>query len=242
MSLFLTGAILTSSIIYAGIPVNALTEEQPQQIFYEAIDYANARLKKKNAVAVFKNQLPEEPLTPWIDANRNLLLGVQIHGREEPIDIIYLKTLDGNCIKTSQILGYEIIQKVEQHLLAKTIKEILISESGSKFDTRALTKNKISIDLEGYIRVNDHRLVVLTSQGAVEIQAKQLRSYTILRFIEENGIIRIFDDFDLLRQDNRGMYLDPEKLHDKFIVIQRDELTAKTKEHLAEVLKTIPSP
>lgn len=69
-----------------------------------------------------------------------------------------------------------------------------------------------------------------------------LRSYTILRFIEEEGSIRIFDDYDLQRSDHKGMYVNLQEFHDGMLVLQRDVLTNSLKQRLQEILTAIPTP
>ena len=158
---------------------------------------------------------------------------------EELIDIVYLQCATGDALKTFNQLGEEILKKVAQHLAAKKTAGICISASGSKFDTRGLTKNKVSIDSAGYLTVNGQRITVFLGEKYIELLAERLRGYTILRFIEEEGAIRIFDEYDLMRADKKGMYID---LKGPSPVIKRDELTDKMKEHLREILGRIPRP
>jgi hypothetical protein len=214
-----------------------VTGYSTDEIFHKAIQRANAHLEQRRVA--FHQQITPQSATSYIDPNHDILL--KIDG-EELIDIISLKTVDGQGIKTSEVLGAEILKKVHQHCIAKKTEGILFSASGSKLDVRALKENRVSIDAEGYLRINDYRLVLLSGPIPVILQAQQLRSYTIVRFIEEKGTIRIFDDYDLQRPDNKGMYVNLEELHEGMLVVHRDLLTDSLKQRLREILKSIPVP
>jgi hypothetical protein len=259
IALSLAGILLTtaavSQSVSQGIPISELTEVQPYQILYDALLSANEQLKGENVSVLFKDHIPQQPVASGIDCSRNILLGIQKDGREELIDIVYMKSLDENFIKPVDVLAEEIVRKVKQHLLAKQAEGILFSASGSKFDPRKLTKNTFGIDQEGYIRVNNNRVAYLTGEGYRVIKAEVLRSYTITRLIEEGEIIRFFDDYDPVRRNNRGMFIDPTKLQQLvhtqldegsrkdaknydggYVLIGRDELTIETKQRLQKIL------
>jgi hypothetical protein len=79
--------------------------------------------------------------------------------------------------------------------------------------------------------------------------------------INEGGKVRLFDDYDLFRENKKGMLVDASKIHKiaanqlveksredaknysgEYVLIERDEITKNTKEHLYEVLLKISSP
>lgn len=247
--------ITLNKFINSGIPLIELTKNQHQQIFDEAIKLANKELEKENAVLFFKNQVPVDPVTTTIDFKRNILLGIKIGEQEEPIDIIDIKALDEVSIKPKDALAEEMIQKVRQHLLAKKTEGIAISSSGSKFDTRKLQNHTFEIDAQGYARIDDKRIVTPTQNGQWVLKAQSLRSYTILRLVEDDQKVRLFDDYDLVRQNNKGMFVEPAKVNKfalseieegarkdaeiyegGYLSLGRDEMTQDLKNRLTEVL------
>lgn len=241
-ALLLVGALTLGTATVHCSPENTAPERDMHTVFHDALRYANQRLEKEGITVFLKHQVPQAPKSASIDPERNLLLGIEIDGVEEPIDIVHLKGPDQTVLKTDAALGTEIVKKVKQHLLAKKTASIFISGSGSKLDTRALKENRVSIDPEGYLNINDHRILALFGKEPTEFHADWLRSYSIMRFVEMDGVVRIFDEYDLLRADKKGMYVDPHKHHGSYLVIQRDQLSDAMKARLQKVLASIPAP
>ena len=98
-----------------------------------------------------------------------------------------------NGFKTSEVLAKEITAKLEQHLAAKMNPKILISSSGSKYNVENLTHNIVSIDAQGYLRVNDIRL---WAQKGGPLKASSFRSDEIIGMEELEGRINFTDKKD----------------------------------------------
>lgn len=242
-----------------GEDVNA---EQIDNLFKSALNQANGLLAKEGVNVFFEQHVPKDPIPKWIDHKRNLLLGISQGTHKEPIDIIDMKEIDETLLKSADTLAKEIVLKVKQHLAAKKTQGILISSSGSKFDIRKLTKHQVAIDTQGYLRIDDTRLAYPTQKGNWILKAENLRSYTIIRVIEEKeGIIRLFDDYDLKRANNLGMITNLSKIitlatkelleesqgdandyNGKYFIVERDTLTWETKQGLLDMLNTFASP
>lgn len=138
----------------------------------------------------------------------------------------------------------------------------MISSSGSKFDVRQLKDHSLNIDQQGYLRVDNNRVVFSAAEkGFLVIKAENLRSYTIIRVLAEDGRIQFFDDYDLVRRDNEKMFIDIGKAHQlvvnlfckdsaedaktfpgEYVFLWRDNFTAEEKKHLSEILKTYQIP
>ena len=244
--------------------MEALKEEEAYYIVHQAIENANKLLDGNEVAVVFIQQLsPEPPERPkLLDARYNMLLGIRMNGQEEPIDMIDLKALDEISIKSEDDLATEIVHKVKQHLAAKKMAEIIFSTSGSKFDTRLLKNHTVSIDEADYLTVDNHRIAIETSNKEYWVlKAPNLRSYTIARLINEGDKVRIFDDYDLVRENKTGMLIDVSKVHNlaieqlversrpsaesysgEYVLVERDEITQHTAHRLYEILSKIPAP
>ena len=241
-----------------GVSAAQLSQQMIHDQFYEALEKVNLEVQKRCDVsAIFIEHAPKEPASTYVDPTRNLLLGIAHEGASEPISILDLKALDGS-IKTVEDLVLEISFKVEQHLTAKKTAGILFSASGSKFDTRKLDEKwQAAIDQQGYFTINDNRLVYTVPDGRfLPIKADRLASYTQFRLVfEEPNKIRLFDDYDFIRPDHRGMLINVEKIHQiavsqlvkgfeedaksykgDYYLLERDTLTDPKKEHLYGVL------
>lgn len=254
--------IATSPFARRGVPLSSLVPSEIDTYFKDTLAFANDMLKKRGIEVVFLGHTPQEPQLEYIDHNRDLLLGIKQTGvdGEEPIDIIDLKALQTNEIKTSIDLFRELERKIDQHLAAKTTSGIVFSSTGSKFDTRPLQNHTFSIDAMGYVRIDSHRLAMKTpKEEFLIVPAGMLRSYTILRLIEEGSeCVRITDDHDIVREDGRGMYVDLSKIHQisadrllprsqedaqsyegNYLLIERDSLSQEKKEQIYTVLQTL---
>ncbi|HEY2811045.1 MAG TPA: hypothetical protein VGJ00_06640 [Rhabdochlamydiaceae bacterium] len=234
ISVLLAGVLGLASITKEDTPP-LQSNEQIHLCFYHALNLANQELEKDAISVNLKKQIPEEPKSALIDPTRNQLLEIQQEGQREPIDIVSLQCTNTGAIKTAEELGKEIVHKVNQHLIAKKIAGICFSASGSKLDVRALKENRVAIDSEGYLTANGRRVLAMIKEKPEELQAERLRSYTILRFIENDGVIRIFDEFDLVRPDSKGMYID---LSGPAPCIKRDQLSDKIKQDLKKACAT----
>lgn len=201
-------AIGISTVIPVQYPAQGGPVSEAQEVFERAFQEANALLASRGIQVVMKQQLPLEPRSAAVDYTRNLLLAIVQEGEERLIDILDLKALDEVSLKSPAFLRDEIVQKVEQHLLAERTPGILISKSGSKFDVRTLAHHTLGIDKEGFLTLNERRLL----SGTWKIPAEVLRSYTIIRFVEENGVVVPFDDYDLARANHKGASIDPSKV------------------------------
>ena len=134
---------------------------------------------------------------------------------KEPIDIA-LEYQDGQLIPIDMInvisyVGYSpekgrlssgftdpsalaetLVSKVKNHLAALDNVSVLISNVGSKYNTELLQNNTLSIDEQGFLRVNGC-LVLTFYQGTPSIlNASDLRSSDIMRLDESPSGDRIF--------------------------------------------------
>ncbi len=236
--------------------IEALKEEETYNTVHQAIEISNKSLDADEVSVVFIQQLssqpPEKP--KLLDARYNMLLGIRVGDQEEPIDMIDLKALDEVSIKSVDDLAKEIVHKVKQHLVAKKIAEIIFSTSGSKLDTRLLKNHTVSIDAADYLTVDNCRIVVETSNKEYWVlQAPNFRSYTIVRLINEGNKIRVFDDYDLFRENKKGMLIDASRVHHlaieqlversrpsaesyngEYFLVERDEITQPIAHRLYE--------
>lgn len=156
---------------------------------------------------------------------------------ERPIDIIDPKALDETSLKSKEELVTEIINKIDQHLLAEKTEGIFISSSGSKFDVRNLKDHHFDIDPEGYIRIDGYRICVNRGENRyIILKAEQLRSYTIHRLVKEGEGVRSFDDYDVVRLNGGGMFIDTTKTikidQENFFPLLRDSLTPELRDNL----------
>ncbi len=244
-----------------GTPVSKTTD--CQNFLDEILSKVNEVLNREDLHVQFLAHVPDQPSVTGIDPMRNLLLSLRSQGREEPIDILDLKALDEASLKPLELIVVEVIAKVYQHLSAKKTEGIIFSSSGSKFDLRKLKKGDAAIDDKGYLTIYGKR-VVMSSQDeqVVPIKAERIRSYTIIRLIQDERFrIRICDDYDLIRLNEKGMYIDPAGVHTfalekiasafrddakdyngKYLEVSRDRLTPSLKDKLLKKMLEFPSP
>ena len=241
-----------------GTPRNELLPAQVQERFDEALRLANAELGEDTTVC-FISQWPKEPVGDFLDPDRNVLLGVSTNEGDEPIDIIDLKGLDETTIKPVDALAHEMVLKVTQHLVAKRMEGIFISRMGSKFDSRCLTQHRFGCDEKGYLLLEGCRILYQQGREFRVIKAEVFHSNTICRLIEEAGGVRLFDDYDLVRRNCRGMFISTtghmrvyaDRLTDVFradavgyqgdyLQLERDELTEEVKARIIECYRQFP--
>jgi hypothetical protein len=238
--------------------IETLKEEEAYHMVNQAIDISNKLLDADEVSVIFIQQLsPQPPEKPKVlDARYNMLLGIRMGDQEEPIDMIDLKALDEVSIKSVDDLAKEIVHKVKQHLAAKKVAEIIFSTSGSKLDTRLLKNHTVSIGAFDYLTVDHRRIAVETGNKEYWVlKAPHFRSYTIVRLINEGNKIRVFDDYDLFRENKKGMLIDVSKVrhlaieqlversrpaaesyNGEYFLVERDEITQNIARHLCEVL------
>ncbi|MCI0381516.1 MAG: hypothetical protein L0207_00465 [Chlamydiae bacterium] len=247
----------SAQFVHHGVDLNLYTPLEIKRILEVAIVHANYELKEQGVVVFFKEQVPEEK-TGSFDPKCNTLLGIKRATEEELIDIIDVKALDEKSIKPVENLKQEIVQKAKQHLFAKKTHGIFISGSGSKFDTRKLTKHTFAIDAKGYMTINDFLITFLINNKYLIIKAAQVRSYIIIRIVEEEGNkVRFVDEYDLVRRNSQGMVIqmgmthqfttdcfieeyreDAKAYNGVYLLLQRDKLTESAKKKLHKVLST----
>jgi hypothetical protein len=239
--------------------ITEMTNDQCQIFLNDVLKEANKILNEEGWHVLFLEHVPSQPLVRGIDPKLNLLMGIRSNEGTEPIDIFDLKALDEQSLKPKELLIEELIAKVRQHLTAKKTQGIIFSKSGSKFDSRNLDKHHVAIDDKGYLTFNDRRVVFISDKGWSPLKAERLRSYTIVRLVEENDRVRIFDDYDFIRHNEKGMFIDfqlmkvpseglgPDQQDGKnydgyYFRVQRDILSQPLKEKLIEEIHKFPDP
>jgi hypothetical protein len=250
-------------VAHAQKKIETLKKEEAYDTVNQAIEISNKLLDAKVSVVFIQQLSPQPPQTPkLLDTRYNMLLGIREGHHEEPIDMIDLKALDEISIKSVDELAEEIVHKVKQHLAAKKIVGIIFSTSGSKLDTRLLKNHTVSIDAADYLAVDHRRVVVETdNKEYCVLKAPTFRSYTIFRLINEGNKVRIFDDYDLFRENKKGILIDVSKVHNLtieqlversrpsaetykggYFLLERDEITQPTTHRLYEILSEISPP
>jgi len=157
------------------------------------------------------------------------------------IDIVTPRTDEGTDIKSQDILVAEIRAKVQQHLAAVKAASILVSTLGSKYDTSQLQAHACGIDSEGFLLIDQHRVVY---NNSFCIQAEQLHSYTILRLIESEGGIHITDEYNSMRSDFLGMFIRCTEVTFEgkaCYTLERPTLSLTERTHLHQILHTFPT-
>ncbi|MBS0604274.1 MAG: hypothetical protein JSS60_04460 [Verrucomicrobia bacterium] len=248
--------------LHGTVSIGANPFDQSQKLLDSALERANAVLEKKGLKVVFLKQIPIDPHVQGINPQRDILLGIRGKEGQGPLDIIDLKALDEVSLKPAELLGEEIIAKVEQHFAARKTQGILFTSSGCKLDGRRLSGYEISIDEQSYLRIDGKRIFVPSDEGAVPLKSMKLRSYTILRFaLDKEQKLRIFDDHDLVRLNNKGMFVDPtaiinlsiekiapvyqpeaESYQGSYFQLERDSLSEEVKSELLKILQEFPPP
>lgn len=243
------------------ISIDQMSYEKTDTFLKEVLKKANEALEKRGVEVVFLDHVPHQSSINGVDPKQNLLLGISSTERTEPIDILDLKALDEQSLKPVDLLAEEVIAKAEQHLAAKKTDGILCSSSGSKFDIRRIENHRVSIDSKGYLTIDEKRIYTMLDKSYMPIKAERLRSYTILRFVQENEKrIRVIDDYDFIRLNSKGMYFDlapkilspnnvieelkqdAKEYYNYYYEVERDVLTPSMKDKLlAEVIK-FPAP
>jgi len=120
------------------------------------------------------------------------------NGTKESLDFVNVVSWTGydpsigrltTGFKTPEILAKEIIEKLEEHLTAKSNPHILISVEGSKYNVEHLKINKVTIDRYGYLRINDIRLWSLKGGP---LKASALRSSKVMNLSETHKVNSIY--------------------------------------------------
>jgi hypothetical protein len=246
-----------------GVPFES--DEQCHAIFFKALNLANERLKNEGIVISFARQIPmKSEEGPYIDHSRNIVLKGKHDGKEFLMDIIDSKALNESTLKPEDNLAEEMVGKTKQHIAAMKTEGILISEMGWKIDTR--NYDKVAIDAEGYLTIAEKRLLSLQPSGEYYVaKAGFFHSYSICRIVvtetESGTEVRLFDEYDLVRENEKGMYILLDKTmkvgasqlmqqcraaaegyKGEYLSIERDTPTKERKEELYQILVKLPYP
>lgn len=196
-----------------------------------------------------------------IEPQYNQQLGLKIGSEVEEMGMVDPKTIDGKHLKSPEVLAEEIARQVRLHLTAKKVDEIIKFQNGYKLDTRLLKQHVITLDDDGFLNVNGLRLVAKVETGFWPLRAQVFRSSSIGRWINEGDDIRVFDEFDLIRPDRKGMLIQLSKIHriavDQLVEqhreegakysglyygVERDILTDRQIESLTKISQEFPEP
>lgn len=237
-------------------------DEMIDALFREALKQVNEELKSLEVTVFFMGHDLAKPVPALVNYRENLILGIEYKGQKRPISIFDLKALDEKSIKTVEDQVNEMKNKVLQHLAATKTKGILFSSTGTKFDSRVLQGHQVLIDEKDYLIVDGHRIAYPIPNGSfLVLKAGRLASYTMIALVNEDPKrIRMVDSYDLVRLDNRGMYINVETVHQiaveallkesqeeaigytaGYYLFGRDQFTDQLKERLYNVLTSLPS-
>lgn len=183
-----------------------LSPVEAGHVITDALDIVN---KEENAIEVV---YIGQPIGALEQTDSNLMIAPKEpldlaikygDGTLEPFDFINVVPWVGYDAQTGRIttgfkdpqeLAQEILTKLEQHLNAKENPDILISSSGSKYNIQNLQENTLTIDDEGFLRVNDKRLWIPRKDEP--LLASSLRSATVIHVEEKGGKILFIDKKD----------------------------------------------
>jgi hypothetical protein len=178
----------------------SISEEAKEVLFLENMN---------QALALVNNESDEFTVSLESNFYPDFLLKVALSdGTEMSIDIVTPRnwTDNGTEMKEVSSLAEEIKDKVNNHLQAARVEGILVSSSGSKFDVRCLKNHICSIDSDGYLTIDDHRILYSKSEPWI-LEAKSIRSYGIMLLIEDGDAIYITDRNASMRPDRVGMQI-----------------------------------
>ena len=236
--------------------VETLEKGEAEAILDKALESANKRLSEDGIQVFFEKQI-----SPY-----NMLLSAKWDNVHEYIDTIGMDALDELSIKSVDTLAEEIVQKTKQHIAARKTNGILFSVSGAKIDTRFLADHYVSIDkynyYTDYLSIDGHRVAIKVENNEYRpLTASTFRSYTIIRLVNEGKKIRPFDDYDLVREDKKGMVIDVSKVHNiaihklverarkpaedykgGYYLLERDEMSPDVIKHLYTTLSRMQAP
>jgi hypothetical protein len=190
-----------------------LSEENSGDMFLVALEKANTILASNGHQfqIIFIGQPVKEPVqdsqTLKINAQEPLDLAILWPDQtQEPIDMVNVIDMGNNLgkgrqtdhLKLTKTLATEIVSKVEKHLAAKENPHILISSSGSKYDVTELTGHTLSIDPQGYLRLDNLRIIRKMPDGNYLVtKAASLRSNEVMKLkISDKGLVYIDDEYD----------------------------------------------
>jgi hypothetical protein len=195
-------------------------------LFKTALAQANQKLQTHHLVVRFLSQLPkrEEVVNPdSLDERPDIDLEMHCAGRWYPIDMVYLRQMpqEPEKLKSVEELAQDIYEKAMDHFEAINDRSVIITSSGTKYNTAHLKKHTFGIDSQGYLRLDGLRIVSKGTLGYMPLKENQLRSHT--RTIPEElegDVFNITDRFDKGRTDGRkGMYCVTKKA--AFIALER---------------------
>jgi hypothetical protein len=190
---------------YQYIDAQSLSPIDAGQVIIEALTIVNHKLTDYQVVFIGQpiGELEQNGHQLMIAPNEPLDLALEYpdHTRKcfDFINVVAWVGYDPNVgrltngLKTPEALAKEILAKLNQHLDAKQNPKILISSAGSKYSVENLAQNTLSIDSEGYLRVNDFRL---WAQKGGPLKASSFRSDAIIGMEELEGRINFTDKND----------------------------------------------
>ncbi len=179
--------------------------------FYQALAEANRKLLEHHLIVQCDGQWPPKKGDDLnhFDERPDISLSMKIDGQWYPIDIVYMRKMpqEPETVKTVEDLSEDITAKALEHRSVMDNPEFLISTAGSKF-TSKLKNHTFSFDKDGYIRIDDLRVVHKTGEWLKPIQASDIHSHHYMTVQEESpDIVNITDPFDQIRTDGKeGMY------------------------------------
>jgi len=196
------------------------------EVITQALQIVNAQLDLDCEIVYIGQPVkPQEPDARGlrISPNEPLDLVIRIPGipgkPDEPIDFVNVvvwkeydplrgRLTDG--FKQPETLAVEILEKVIEHRAAKDNPNILISSAGSKFNVKPLTENTMSIDVAGFLRLNNLQIwsngeplkaASLRSCGIMDLTDTRMKGYIRM---EEKGEIAPEFYIKLVPEDIQG--------------------------------------
>lgn len=188
----------TSAVIESSEALNFSSD--PSRILTDALSIVNKRIEGKVVFLGQPGQTPGAPFDP-----RNLCeLAFENRQRIGDVNIVVYKQGVYNHEKKERIverfytpeeLATVIERMVEDHKAPKA--GVLETASGTQFDVTHLKDNTLTVDPEGYFRVNGLRLwTIVWEDRQGPLLAEKLRSNTLLSLKELDGRISIIESND----------------------------------------------
>lgn len=183
----------------------ALDPERAAEVLTSALEKTNTLLHLEGfTFNVVYNGQPsiQNSSSTYIIAKEPIDIALEYQdGQIVPIDMINVISYIGYSPEKGRLssgftdpstLTEALISKVKNHLAALDNVSILISNAGSKYNIELLQNNTLTIDEQGFLRVNDC-LVLTFNQGKPSIlNASNLRSSDVIRLDESPSGDRIF--------------------------------------------------
>lgn len=164
-------------------------------------------------------------------------------GTEYRIDVVSVKD------RSPSELAKEILRRIDLQQKAWKTPGILISASGSKFDTRLLQKHTARIDSDGYLCINDHRIIYNDGSETgklVILPAEVLRSEEIFRLVEVDQDLYLTDLPSRIREGQAGMRIvcqeKTSSSGETFYILDRPPLSPETISRFVEILREVSAP